>query len=82
MPGVSGDEEPRPKEKPTSIQVPAEVLKGLEAVRQSGLTNMLDRPRVAFLAEEMGFSEAATWIRAHRIVVLTENDAFSVRVNG
>ncbi len=48
------------------VKVPKAVLDGLEAVRQSGLTNMLDRPVVAQLAEEFGFVEAARWIRTHR----------------
>jgi hypothetical protein len=48
------------------IRVPKAVLDGLEAVRQSGLTNMLDRPVVARLAEEMGFEDAAEWVGAHR----------------
>jgi hypothetical protein len=46
------------------VKVPKAVLDGLEAVRQSGLTNMLHRSVVAELAEEFGFEEAARWIRA------------------
>ena len=49
-----------------TVKVPKAVLDGLEAVRQSGLTNMLDRPVVAELAAEFGFEEAARWINAHR----------------
>jgi len=48
------------------IMVAREVLDGLEAVRESGMTNMLNRPVVARLAEEMGFEEAARWIEDHR----------------
>lgn len=48
------------------VRVPQVVLDGLEAVRRSGLTNMLDRPRVAEIAEGMGFDEAAAWVRANR----------------
>ena len=48
------------------VKVPKAVLDGLEAVRRSGLTNMLDRPVVAELAEEFGFEEAAHWIRTRR----------------
>lgn len=48
------------------VKVTAGVLQGLEAVRISGATNMLDRPAVALLAEEMGFAEAALWVREHR----------------
>jgi len=48
------------------VKVPNEVLKGLMAVRESGLTNMFDRPVVIKIAEEMGFEEAADWVMAHR----------------
>jgi len=48
------------------IAVPAAVLEGLEAVRQSGYTNMLDRPRVIELAEMMGHDETAEWLRNNR----------------
>jgi hypothetical protein len=44
------------------VLVSREVLDGIEAVRVSGLTNMLDRPRVIELAEELGFRECARWI--------------------
>jgi hypothetical protein len=46
--------------------VPRAVYDGLEAVRRLGLTNMLDRPRVAKLADELGFPEAAAWVREDR----------------
>ncbi|HUT36143.1 MAG TPA: DUF5049 domain-containing protein [Planctomycetota bacterium] len=48
------------------VRVPRKVFDGLEAVRTSGLTNMLDRPVVARLASEFSFGEAARWIEAHR----------------
>jgi hypothetical protein len=48
------------------VPVTSEVFTGIEAVRRSGLTNMLDRPLVAEIAEEMGFHESASWIRANR----------------
>ena len=48
------------------IEVPAEVLAGLEAVRLSGKTNMLDAPRVIELATEMGQVEAAFWVYDNR----------------
>jgi hypothetical protein len=48
------------------VPVPREVYEGLEAVRRGGLTNMLDRQRVAEIAEEMGFVEAALWVREDR----------------
>lgn len=47
------------------VPVPREVLEGIEAVRRSGATNMLDRPRVAELAEAIGFEAAARWVRAN-----------------
>ena len=43
--------------------VPRAVHIGIEAVRFSGLTNMLDRTRVAEIADEMGFPDAAAWVR-------------------
>ncbi len=48
------------------IELPAEVLTGLEAVRLSGKTNMLDAPRVIELAFEMGHAEAAFWVYENR----------------
>jgi hypothetical protein len=49
-----------------TVPVSQGVFEGIEAVRQSGITNMLDRERVAELAEDMGFDEAARWVREHR----------------
>lgn len=48
------------------IEVPAEVLTGLEAVRLSGKTNMLDAPKVIELSLEMGHVEAAFWVYENR----------------
>ena len=45
-----------------SIPIPPEVLEGIEAVRQSGRTNMLDRPAVAAIALELGHVDAAFWL--------------------
>ena len=50
----------------SKIRVPKDVLDGLEAVRQSGLTNMLARPVGQRLAEEMGFENTAEWVESHR----------------
>ena len=47
------------------VVVSEAVFEGLEAVRRSGLTNMLDRPVVADLAARMGFSETTKWIMTH-----------------
>ena len=48
------------------IRVPADVLEGLEAVRVSGKTNMLDAPRVIELALDMGHDAAAFWVYENR----------------
>ena len=44
------------------VQIPADVLEGIEAVRKSGRTNMLDRPMVAAIALELGYVDAAFWL--------------------
>ncbi|MHB9023483.1 MAG: DUF5049 domain-containing protein [Armatimonadota bacterium] len=48
------------------VRIPAIVWEGLEVVRQSGATNMMDRPRVIELAEMMGYDETAAWVRENR----------------
>ena len=48
------------------IPLTQSVWEGLEAVRRSGLTNMLDRPMVAYLAGEFGYQETADWVESHR----------------
>lgn len=48
------------------IPVTAVFWQGIDAVSPSGLTNMLDRPEVVRLAQELDFTEAAVWIEAHR----------------
>lgn len=48
------------------IRVPKLVLKGLEAVRRSGRTNMFDRPAVIAIALELGFDDTAAWVNSHR----------------
>jgi len=50
---------------PVRISVPAAVWQGIDAVRLSGLTNMLDHPEVVRIARELDFTEAAVWIEAH-----------------
>jgi hypothetical protein len=47
---------------PMPVRVPREVLRGIEAVRVSGATNMLSRPDVIRLARKMGHREAAAWL--------------------
>ena len=49
------------------VRIPAAVWEGLEAVRQSGYTNMFDRPRVIELAELLGYAETAEWVRSQRV---------------
>jgi len=44
------------------VQIPEKVLEGIEAVRKSGKTNMLDRPAVAAIALELGHVNAAFWL--------------------
>jgi len=48
-----------------TVGVPAVVWQGIDAVRLSGLTNMLDRPAVVRIAGELGFPEAAQWVETH-----------------
>ena len=48
------------------VPIPTDVLEGLEAVRLSGKTNMLDVPVVTKLALEMGYPETALWVREHQ----------------
>ena len=47
------------------VRVPRGVLEGLEAVRQTGATNMLARPFVADIAGRMGFGETKRWIETN-----------------
>jgi len=44
------------------VAVPPAVLQGIEAVRKSGRTNMLDRPMVASIALDLGHIDAAFWL--------------------
>lgn len=48
------------------VRISDKVYEGLEAVRQSGQTNMLDRPNVARIASEFGFYETADWVENNR----------------
>lgn len=52
-------------DRPDRPSISLEVWQGLNAVRMSGLTNMLDRPVVARLAADLGYPKAASWIEAH-----------------
>lgn len=51
-----------PPEPNTRVQITKAVFDGLEFIRRSGATNMLDRPMVLNLAREWNFTETADWI--------------------
>lgn len=44
------------------VQITKAIFDGLEFIRRSGATNMLDRPMVLHLAREWDFTETADWI--------------------
>jgi hypothetical protein len=44
--------------------VPADVLEGLEAVRQSG-AHMVERANVLVLAKRMGYRRTVLWVEEH-----------------
>lgn len=41
-------------------------LEGLEAVRGSGQTNMLDLPKVQTIATRLGYLETVLWLEEHQ----------------
>ncbi len=47
------------------IRVPAEVKRGILAVRDSSLTNMFDIRAVQRVASDLGFFETVMWIYEH-----------------
>ena len=49
-----------------SIQVSEDVLEGLKAVRDSGATNMLDRPCVIELLDQVGYDQATVWVSENK----------------
>jgi len=49
-----------------AVRVSKSVLDGITAVRDSGITNMLDREMVIRLCSELGFSIAARWVDRHK----------------
>lgn len=49
------------------VYVSAKVYEGLEAVRCSGRTNMLDLSAVVRIAIEMDFVDTAMWVRSHQV---------------
>lgn len=52
------------------VKVSPEVLRGLEAVRESGKTNMFNARAVITLAREEGFHETADWVEANKELYL------------
>ena len=52
----------KPHEINNRVQISRAVFDGLEFIRQSGVTNMFDRPAVLQLAREWNFTETADWI--------------------
>lgn len=48
------------------VKVSPAVFKGLETVRRSGRTNMLDWQAVSRIADELGYPEAARWVEDQR----------------
>ncbi len=46
------------------VTVPAGVLEGLEAVRQSG-AHMVERTHVLVLAHRMGYRQTVRWVEEH-----------------
>jgi hypothetical protein len=52
----------RPPDNTTRVQITRAVFDGLESIRRSGATNMLDRPVVLHLAREWDFTATADWI--------------------
>lgn len=53
-----------------TIKVPKKVYEGLEAVRASGVTNMLDRARVQYYAHEWGHWETVIWLEDNRTLYM------------
>lgn len=49
-----------------AIKVPAKVLEGIKAVRDSGKTNMLDSHAVQHYASAMEHYETVVWIQDNR----------------
>jgi len=51
--------------KPEPVPIPENVYRVIDAIRRSGVTNMLDRPMVTEIARQMGFQDEAQWIEQH-----------------
>ena len=55
---------PRRFENP--VAVPTAVFEGLETVKESRETSMLDHQAVQEIADRLGYPETALWVREHR----------------
>ncbi len=55
-----------PKRFEDPIRVPTAVLDGLETVRESKETDMLNHRAVQAVADRLGYPETALWIKDHR----------------
>jgi hypothetical protein len=56
------DEQPIQPTAPEPVQIPGHVYEVLEAIRRSGVTNMIEGPVVIEIARQLGFPEVAQWI--------------------
>lgn len=45
--------------------VPKKVFEGLNTIRQSGKTNMLDKETVLFLLKKYNYNEAYLWVKTN-----------------
>ena len=50
----------------SKVRVPREVLEGIEAVRETGRTNMMDCMAVQFMANELEFFQTVVWLEDNR----------------
>lgn len=48
------------------VLVPRRIMDALQAVRESGLTNMIDLPAVGWVGDQLGYPELGEWIAAHK----------------
>jgi hypothetical protein len=59
------EEKRMPKRFESPVELPSTVFEGLEAVQETGQTNMLDYQAVQDLAIRIGYPEAARWVVEH-----------------
>ena len=51
--------------KQSPVAIPERVYRVIDAIRRSGVTNMLGRPMVIEIARQLGFDDEAQWIEQH-----------------